>query len=163
MFACFRISDPAKSYFNTQPGCYEDFFPAARNCSCAPFDTIVECTNVEQNITMKSPANIEITTMWESGVICVAPGSSILSQNSSTGSTADYILDPADLFPPFIEGPNARHNLMLSWPTPKGKTEEEVKKYCVNMLTESPVYGDCKTVVNTAFTVQQCVDDIQVT
>jgi len=114
---------------------------------------------------MKSPANIEISTMWSSGVICVDPASSYPEQHSSGDRNADYILDTADLFPPIVEGPNARHtcNLTLSWPTPKGKTEEEVKKYCVNMLTESPVYSDCKAVANADFTVQQCVGNIRVT
>ena len=111
---------------------------------------------------MKSPVNIALPTMWSSGIICVGPGSSLLAQNSSTGSTADYILDPADLFPPFVPDPNARRNITLSWPTPKGKTKEEVERYCLNMLAESPVYSDCKTISNTDLTVQRCVSDIQV-
>ena len=112
---------------------------------------------------MKSPANIELSTVWSSGVVCVASESPFLSKHSSCENNADHILDPADLFPPFLPKPNAGHNLTRSWPTPKGKTEEEVKKHCLNMLAESPVYSDCKTVVNTDLTVLECVSNIQVT
>lgn len=112
---------------------------------------------------MKSPANNDIPTVWSSGVVCVDPGSSLLAQHSSGGSNADYVLDPADLFPPFVMDPNAGHNLNLSWPTPKGKSKEEVEEYCLKMLTGSPVYGDCYTVANTDLIILQCVSDIQVT
>lgn len=111
---------------------------------------------------MKSPANTEITTMWESGRICVAPDSSLLAQNISGGINADYILDPVDLFPPFVHDPNAGHNLNLTWPTMKGKTKEEVEQHCLNMLTGSPVYSDCNTVANSDLIVLQCVSDMQV-
>lgn len=157
-----KILDPAKSYFNAQPDCNEDYFPKAVTCSCAPSTSGVECTDIEQNVAKKSPANKAISTMWSSGITCVDLKRSSLVQHSSDENNADYILDPADLFPPFVPDPNAGHNLTLTWPTPKNKTKQEVEQYCLNKLTGSPVYGDCNTVANTDLTILQCVSDIQI-
>jgi|SRR6218665_1206914 len=165
MFAFVRILDPAKSYFNAQPECIDDLYPEARTCSCAESGTSIECTDVEQNIAMKTTAKIPIDTekIWTSGKICPNPDNRLLVQHNSDENNADYILDPADLFPLFVPDPNAGHNFTLQWPTPKGKTKDEVEQYCLSVLTGSPVYGDCNTVANTDWTLWQCVTDIQVT
>ena len=131
-------------------------------CTCGDDNLHVDCTNVEQNITIKSRANNELPYVWSSGVICVDPESPMPIPHNSGESNADYILDPADLFPPFVPDPNAGHNLTIKWPTPKNKTKEQVEQHCLSMLNVSSVYADCKAVANTDMIMQQCVSDIQV-
>lgn len=161
VFDLFSIKSN-ESYFDVQPNCSEDFFPPAMTCACLPSSYGVYCTNIEQNIAMKSSANSNISNIWSSNKTCVDPASTYPEHHSSGESDADYILDPADLFPPFVPDPNAGHNLNLTWPTPKGKTKEDVEEFCLDIVTASPVYSDCHTVSNTDIIKLQCVSDVQV-
>ena len=81
-------------------------------------------------------------------------------------SLADDIVLPDDRdIADYLYNPDPLVNISISeWPTPLGKTLQNVKRHCTDAVKTSEAGMVCKRIENFYFTpfIEQCIEDVQV-
>lgn len=166
----YRVPDHL-SYFAQQPVCSDIFNVAAAKCGCnetSPQRYAPICSNKDPTLQVISKSFEPHSGKLTTGVVCGKPNqrrrrdadTSSLYDNSDSDN--DFILDDDILFPPHQYDPNFGVDVSFAWPTPKGKTEQEVEHYCAGALQSSPAYADCNANADLTTIITMCKSDIQV-
>jgi len=112
-----------------------------------------------------SGSNEPFSGYYSTRVVChISNQRSRRDADTSSLSDKDSILDEDTVYPPYTYDPTFGENVTFTWPTPKGKTKQEVEQHCSNMLQSSPAYDDCSANVDVhaATIIEMCASDIQV-